>query len=88
VSRFTKITLRIVATLFAAAAAFCAGFILAGAYYDRWLVPGLVKKYPHDGQIGLEIFVRSMDVAYLSAAAVFLIGIIWTVKTSKRPAEN
>jgi hypothetical protein len=81
---FTKISLKVAATLCMAAVAFCVGFIVTGALYERWVVPDLVRKYPHDGQIGLATFVNASYGACICAIAVLVVGIIWTVKTSKR----
>jgi len=80
----SRTSYKIGATLVAAAVAFCGGFILAASYYERWAVPALVKKYPHDGQIGLEEFVDSLNIACTSAFVVLVIGIVWIIRTSKR----
>ncbi len=57
---------------------------MAASYYERWVVPDLVKKYPHDGQIGLAEFVDSLNTACGTAFVVLVIGIVWTIRTSKR----
>lgn len=79
----TKILLRVLGTLLATAIAFCVGFIATGWAYNRWYVPDLVKQYPHDGQIGLAIFVTSLYGACVCAVIVLVLGTVWIVKKSR-----
>jgi len=78
-----SVSLKIAVTICASVVAFGVGFLVSGMYYERFVLPDLIKKYPYDGQIGLAEFVNSLDNACVSALVVFVIGIIWTVKTSK-----
>ncbi len=57
---FVKILIKLIASLFASGIAFCFGFLLSGMYYDRRILPEVIKQYPKDGQIGLESFEFSM----------------------------
>ena len=81
---YAKVSLRLAVTFVLSAVAFCIGALLAGAWYNRWVLPSVIKKYPHDGQIGLEAAWGMLCGACLVAAFVFILGMIWTVKTSKR----
>ncbi len=82
---YTKVFVKLAITLAVAAIAFYIGFIVTGVWYDRSVLPEVVKKYPHDGQVGLETFVYALNGACASAVIVLVSGIIWTVKTSKGP---
>lgn len=81
---YAKLALRLAATLGMSVLAFCAGFLLTSAYYNHYVVPELVKQYPHDGQIGLGGFMGAMNVAFMSAIVVLLVGIVWSFSSSKR----
>jgi hypothetical protein len=83
-----KIALRVLATLFAAAAAFCVGFYVTGAASQHWDVPRLIKEAPHDGQIGLAGFVVSLYGACASAIVVLAFGIRWIVNTTRGPQKR
>jgi ABC-type Fe3+ transport system permease subunit len=83
-AKFKKVSLKILATLSATAIALCLGFVVTRKVYERWYAPGLVKKYPHDGQIGLDVFVASLNVACISALLALVIGTIWIVTTTRR----
>lgn len=78
-----KISLKVLATLFGAAVAFCVGLFVTGAAYNHWEVPRLVKEAPHDGQIGLAGFVVSLYGACAGAIIVLAFGIRWIVKTTR-----
>jgi hypothetical protein len=71
------------ATLAATLIGFCLGAFAVAAYCNRVLVPAWVKQYPHDGQIGLAVFVYAINGGALVSLIVLLIGIVWTaVKAS------
>ena len=53
------------------------------AVYERWYVPDLVKEYPHDGQRGLAVFATAFSGACICALVVFIVGTIWTIRTSR-----
>lgn len=80
----SKLALRLVLSVFAAGLSFCAAFLFTGAYYKHFVVPKLVEKYPHDGQIGLGGFIGSINVACVVALVVLLIGIAWPFRSPKR----
>jgi hypothetical protein len=79
-----KIFLRILATLGAAVVAACIGFVAAAATYDFLYVPRLVKKYPHDGQIGLAVFGAGSFGAFACAVIVLIFGTVSIVKTVRK----
>src|SRR6185312_10833733 len=61
---------RVVATLVGAAIAFYIGFVASEAAFEYWYVPSAVKESPHDGQIGLSVFVGS---AYCACACAIIV---------------
>lgn len=75
---------RLVATLLAAAIAFYIGFVATEAAFDYWYVPGAVKEAPHDGQIGLSVFVGSAYCACACAIIVLAFGTLWTLRAARR----
>jgi hypothetical protein len=81
---YAKLALRLALSILLSVLAFCAGFLLTGAYYNHFVVPELVRKYPHDGQIGLGGFMGSINVGFVSAIVVLLIGIVWSVRSAKQ----
>ena len=80
----SRIILRALTTVLATLAAFPLGAYLGGMYCQRFVVPGWVVKYPHDGQIGLGVFVYAGFGAMSLAIVVFVCGCIWTARTAKR----
>ena len=56
---YLKVALKLVASVVASAIAFATGFVAVGSWYDRTVMPEMLKKYPHDGQIGLGTFVAA-----------------------------
>ena len=78
-----KIVLKVVAALFATAIAFCVGCWVGGIYCDRYVVPGLIKQYPNDGQIGLEVMAYAVNGGLIAGFIVCVAGIVWMVKTTK-----
>jgi hypothetical protein len=83
VSRLAKLSLKVVSTVLVAGFASCVGFILTEVLYVRWFVPGLVKESPHDGQIGLAVWVTALYGASVCGVVVLCFGIFWTIRTSK-----
>jgi hypothetical protein len=79
-----KIALKVTATLLATAIAFCLGGWAGAAYCDHWVMPGLVKQYPHDGQLGLEVMMYAINGGFLAALIILVIGVTLTVKTSRQ----
>ena len=69
------------------AVAFCFGFLVTATLFEPRIVPELVKKYPNDGQIGIEAFVASCMGGSFFAITVLVAGAIWTVKTSRRSLD-
>jgi hypothetical protein len=65
-------------TLVATLAAFCLGAIAVGTFCEKVLVPIWVKQYPHDGQIGLAVFVYAFYGGVAAGLAALVVGIIWT----------
>jgi len=82
-----KIALKLVATVLATTIAFCIGGWAGAAYCDHWVMPGLVKQYPHDGQLGLEMMMYAINGGLIAGFIVLVIGIAWMVKTTKRPSD-
>ena len=83
-----KLALKMLGTLLATAVAFYVGFVGRGIYFQRYVVPGLVKQSPHDGQIGLENFTTSLDWGAVAAAIVLVTGIVLTIRSTRRPAHS
>jgi len=79
-----KLALKIFATLSATFISFCLGGWAGAAYCDRWIMPALVKQYPNDGQLGLEVMDYAFKGAISASLSVLIIGVILTVKTSRR----
>jgi hypothetical protein len=89
--KFWKISLRAALTALSGLVAFCLGFVVSMYAYDRWVVPGLVKQYPHDGQIGLALFGAGAEGGLLCAAIALVVGTVWTfeaVRGSKLPPNG
>jgi len=82
--KFVKLAATLVATVIAS----CVGFAAAGAAYERWYVPDLVKKYPHDGQLGLEVFAAAIFGACICAFIVLVIGTVWTARTTRHSESS
>jgi hypothetical protein len=83
VNRLANNTLKAVATLLSTAVAFGLGFVGVWNYYERWVLPDMVQKYPRDGQIGLEQFVYALEGGCAVGLVAFLVGIFWIAKTSR-----
>jgi hypothetical protein len=83
-----KLVLRIVGVLVATVVAAALGYLLYGIGYERWVLPELVKKYPHDGQLGLEEFVECLSAAMFSAAVVFIGGTIWIIRSARKAGKE
>lgn len=83
-----KLSSKIAATLLATVVGFCLGGYAAAFYCDRWVMPGLIKQYPHDGQLGLEVMMYAANGAFAAGLFVLLAGIVWIVKTSKTKAST
>lgn len=83
-----RIFLKLLGTLLASGFGFCGGFLAVAAYYNKWVVPQWVKEYPHDGQLGLAVFVHAINGGAIGAVIVFIIGIFWTVRTSLKPKSS
>lgn len=81
---YAKILLKLLATLLASAIAFFVAMFAGNIYCDRWLVPAWMKQYPHDGQLGLGVFVFAFLWGLAGGGLVLIAGIVWTVKTSRR----
>jgi hypothetical protein len=75
-----KIALRVAATLLASGVGFVAAAFITGVILDRWYVPKWIEQNPHDGQIGLAVFVRSLDVGCAVAFAILLLGLYLTFR--------
>ncbi len=58
---------------------------MGGAWYERWVLPDVLKKYLHDGQVGLAVAGAMITGALVCAVIVLVFGLVLTVKTSKRP---
>jgi 4-hydroxybenzoate polyprenyltransferase len=78
-----KGAIRFVVSIVASLAAFCAGFSANDFIYSRWYVPTQVKQYPHDGQIGLKVFVHGLYCGFACWVLVLVLGAIWIKKASR-----
>jgi len=76
-------SLRLAITLGATVVTFFLGYFATSAAYKRWVVPEWVRQYPHDGQIGLAVFLSALKYAGISAAIVLFLGILWIVSPAK-----
>ncbi len=83
-----RLTTKIVTTLVAMVAAFLSGASLYQRWWDRNVFPELAKRYPHDGQIGLDAFGKSVGCGAVAALVVFLLGWIWVLNTSRTPNSS
>ena len=79
-----KVKRRLAATFVVSLIAFSVGFHVTDTWYGRWVLPDLVKQYPHDGQVGFAAAMAALTGGCLCFIAVLAIGILWTVKASKR----
>lgn len=79
-SRTQTTLFRAAITFVAGIVGFCLGFIATAAYCNLMLVPGWVKQYPHDGQIGLAVFVYGLNGGLVVGLIALLAGAVWTVK--------
>ncbi|MDR3746829.1 MAG: hypothetical protein P4M04_01505 [Acidobacteriota bacterium] len=70
-----KALLRLVAMAVWTAAGFCMGFLLGGKICEWWVVPGWVKQYPHDGQLGLGVLGYAVGGGLLGGIAALASGI-------------
>lgn len=84
---YANLILRLALSVVVSLSAFCAAFFLTGAYYNHFVVPELVKKYPHDGQIGLGGFMGAINVGFVTAVVVLVIGIVWSFGSAKRTSR-
>jgi len=88
VSNAWRIVLKIGATVLAAWVAFSLGSLATTEALERFFSPGLVKQNPHNGmaQLGvtqLFVLVWSLYTGIAIGVVVLVIGIVWTVKTSR-----
>jgi len=79
-----KTALRVTATILGMPVAFYLGVVATAHAYDRWYVPSLVKRYPHDGQIGLEMLVVSLLGGAVGAIVALILGVIWIHRAARR----
>jgi hypothetical protein len=57
------------------AAGFCMGFLIGAQACEWWVVPGWVKQYPHDGQLGLGVLAYALGGGLLGAVASLAAGV-------------
>jgi hypothetical protein len=84
VSKGQKVGFKIVVTLMATAVSFVLGALAGGTACERWVIPGWVKQYPHDGQLGLGVFMYEVLGGLAAALIVLVAGIVWTVQELRR----
>jgi hypothetical protein len=82
--RIAGVLLKVGATLLASIVAFCMGAYAGAFYCDHWVMPGLEKQYPHDGQLGLTIAAYAISSGLFAVFLILVAGIVWIVKTSRR----
>ena len=80
-----KIILRVVATLIGAVIAFYAARLASTSALNRWYVPQLIKESPHDGQVGLGLFMTALYGGCASAVIVLAFGVLWIARTIRHP---
>lgn len=81
-----KVTLKVAATLLASAIAFCLGAFATGTIVQHWLISGRLQQ-SHLEPLGTLMLRRVLQGGFGAAFIVFLIGIIWTVMTSRQEKE-
>ena len=82
---YVRLSSKLGGTFIASAVAFCVGAWIGGAWYERRVLPDVLKKYPHDGQVGLAVAGAMIAGALVCAVIVLIVGVVLTVRTSKRP---
>jgi hypothetical protein len=82
-----KVTLKIAATFLAAAIAFCLGAFATGTIVQHWLLSGRLQQ-SYLEPLGAQMLRRVLQGGFAAAFVVFLIGIIWTVTTSRQERET
>lgn len=82
-----KVMLKVAATFLASAIAFCLGAFATGTIVQHWLISGQLKESYVD-PLGAVMLKRVLQGGFAAAALVLLIGIIWTVTTSRRHEEE
>jgi TRAP-type C4-dicarboxylate transport system permease small subunit len=81
-----KVALKLAATLLASAIAFCLGAFTTGTIVQHWLISGRLQRSYTD-PLGAQMLTRVLQGGFAAAFVVFLIGIIWTVMTSRQQEE-
>ena len=83
-----RVASRIGVTVAVALAVFVGAAVITQAWWDRSVLPDLVKRYPHDVQLGLEGFTRAISTGIGCAVIVLLFGFVWTLNTSHKPDKS
>ena len=82
-----KVTLKVAATFLASAIAFCLGAFATGTIVQHWLVSGRLQQSYTD-PLGSLMLTRVLQGGFAAASVVFLIGIIWAMKTSREQEDE
>lgn len=82
-----RVTLKVAATFLAAAIGFCIGAFVAGTIVQHWLMSGRSQQ-SYLEPLGTQMLRRVLQGGFAAAFVVFLIGIIWTVMTSRQEKET
>ncbi len=85
---FLRWLVRVVIVLALAAAGFCLGTVAGYKICMWWVVPGWVKQYPHDGQLGLGVMAYAAFGGIIGAAIATAAGIAWMILAAMRKKER
>jgi hypothetical protein len=77
--------LRLIVIIIATAFGFCVGFLAGGKICEWWVLPGWVKEYPHDGQLGLGVFGYACFGGLIGAVLAVVVTIWCVISVAKRP---
>ncbi|HVZ83634.1 MAG TPA: hypothetical protein VG893_08160 [Terracidiphilus sp.] len=77
---FLQYLLRFVVLILAIAIGFCGGCFVGIKVCEWWVVPGWVRQYPHDGQLGLGVLTYGVGGGFLGVGLVIAGGIWWLVR--------
>ena len=88
---FYRVSLKLGAILLATIVTFFVGAYAGGAFCVHWVVPGWVKQYPNDGQLGLGVMEYAIVGGLIASGVVFAAGIllmVWTAQNQESATET
>ena len=65
-------------------AGFCFGFFAGENICVWWVMPGWVREAPHDGQLGLGLFMYAMSGGFIGGIASVILGIILILRYRRK----